>query len=1268
MTFPNHNDAFSLAEAYIKSEDYGYGAHESDPEYREDNSHDVLKKCLHHLGLAKNYAPQWLPRDAFREFYQNWKDGIVESFGVDPQSIKPVFLRNDDQEIHIAVSVRTPSGVVTDNDQLLGYIRFQSKPGCLELTNFKAKLERKHLDLGETTKRNNNALAGGHGEGFKLAALVMRRNGHSVRFETNSFCWNFSFRGARPRLCCLLGKPPPKLMQEQRAEYTRQRAAGHSQRGLTSYIWEDMTVKIGKSRDREGAQKVTEQDFREWMKVSIDLDPPAENKIVRTWLGDLILDPRFRGRIYLHGLLVAEFTGHAPGGKDYRFGYNFHRGSINRDRQRMADDHEEAETLASIWGLAMLKEGDPVVDSYIQLFAEDEESPDIAQADKYASRLTAQSICRRLKVSHPQTFFYSERGASEQNATTDEDIISKELKKQPFKLRKKLWQIIRQDPPLMRTPLEERNRLFERSQRVEPCQDIFAINICRSLKGSFALDPRLSNVRIEFVDGADTAIDLLYTVGQNLLQIHEKWLHVSRVHQPSSCEFFKVAGEQMTCDRAFFCDHVVQDLLEVAFEEVRVPLGLAPENAACLRRNAVEYLRKMPRAIEVRALGAEKKLEVRWTANESGAFVERYGANIHYWVTLHKESSCGWKRTEVLNDIDTNQGSVKLGQASNHCDCPTRTVSRAQSQVIFDGLSTDELYFPMVSRAENPSFFGLAPVAVLSASPADQVLDADQESSPNSETVENDSDSNEDFRVRVPATNVPARTKIVSDRTKLRKDEEAWLEWHQGHHPSTLSRFFSTPPQALQANGVTIPALHSEDLNHTFERDCYFWIDLGGGEGGSQIIFVHKIFQTHNQSGESYSLLVTRYFALNSIFPPERLQTTGKPAANNRELILHFCDFDKMRTSQDAEIILLDDIIAFARRVGTIPGNSISHVFKHIPETDSEEYFCRFGFCNTVAEGGVTSITPLASHLLLHHKDLWQRPSFHSNATPLAFELTPSVLGVSEGFSKEGFKIQAAFGLDEMKHNTWMIRHNVAQSFDGAILNILKDFDSEKLVPIQLPGRASPKVLLFASEHSCFRLDPQNRQMPTLRQFLKPLDAIDEAVVSLKPDFVVMLLPPAVRHPSAIARFSKTLLGLLQMRFSVHLTLLRLKNYGLPQERSILAIVASPFCAPLPWKFDRYADEPATIGGLIVDLAFKNPRMENKSNTGFVCLHPNAGGPRGEMSRLDHVYNHYTGIRVGPGAESISMDGDTIFTFFNDRKEWAHPGKFSFRPEFPPTI
>ncbi|OAL28960.1 hypothetical protein AYO22_02396 [Fonsecaea multimorphosa] len=1226
----------------MKLEDDDYEGHGSDAEFRDNDDEEVLKKSTHPLGLAKDYAPQWLPRDAFRELYQNWKDGIVESFGVLPHYIRPTFVRNDDKEIHIIV---TSSAV-----GLLGYIRFQSKQGILELTNLKAKLDRKHLDLGETSKRDNNALAGGHGEGFKLAALVMRRNGYSVRFETNSFCWNFSFQGTRPRLYCLLNKPGAKLLREQRSSYRRGQAAGDVQRGLTSYIWEDMTVKIGKSRDREGAQKVSEEDFRAWMKVSIDLDPPESSQIVRTWRGDLIFDPRFRDRIYLHGLLVSESAGYSQGGRAYRFGYNFHQGKFNRDRQRMTDEHEEAKALANIWEQAIVLKGDSVIDAYIKLFAEDEEAADIVQAYQYTTPLTAQNLCTRLKESHPEAFFYSERCAWEQNASTDEDIISKELKRQPAKLGKKIWWVLRRhEPPLMRTPLEERNHLFETSELVQPGKDMFSLNIIHALKGSFALNAELSRVKIEFLDGADTAIDLLYSADRNLLQIHAKWLDVAQVHQVSSCEFFKVAGEQMESDSPFFCDHVIQDLLEAAFEEVRVPLNLAPATAACLRRNAVEYLRKMPRAIKMTVLDAGKKLKVKWAGNESGVFTARYGPYIHYWVTLHEE------------------------------------ISQTRSEVIFDGLDPDEVYFPMVSRAERPSFSGLptpssdqllSPLSPRSPalsslygpalspgfyprlnpdSDLEMDLELGLESNSNHDKPGEDSDSDENFQIKARGSKASARSKVVAlERTRWQKDEQDWLEWYQQHRPDAQSRAVPSPQQTLRVDDDAIPPLRSLDRNLSLEIHHYYRVLLEGEER-EQVIFVHRVIPNSIGAEFSYSLLVTRYSMLSSVFPPQKPQTTGTSGSDDQELILHFCDFDKMRTALDAETIPLNDILS-ACRVGT-SRNCVSHGFRHRPDIDTERLFCRFGISKAGADGRVTTITPLASHHFLHDDYDWEPRSFRGEVSPVAFDLTPSVLGVSEGFASRGFTVQAAFGLDEARHNTWMNRHLVAQYFDGPILDVFKDFDSGNLLPIQLPAPAAPKVLLFASEHACFRLNVHNSQMPTLRQFLKPLDAVDKAVEVLKPDFVVMLLPPAFQHPSAMPRHSSTLFRLVEMGFSVHSTLIALTEYGVPQERSILAVIASPFGVPLSWKFDQYAAGsplPATIGNLIGDLNFKNPRIGNASNTGFVCKPPPISGSDAGTSTLDHVYNHYTGICAAPGAQTISMDSQTLSTF-NGPKQWIHP-------------
>lgn len=37
-----------------------------------DSDMDVLRPCVHSLGLSRYYAPAWTRQDAFREFYQNW--------------------------------------------------------------------------------------------------------------------------------------------------------------------------------------------------------------------------------------------------------------------------------------------------------------------------------------------------------------------------------------------------------------------------------------------------------------------------------------------------------------------------------------------------------------------------------------------------------------------------------------------------------------------------------------------------------------------------------------------------------------------------------------------------------------------------------------------------------------------------------------------------------------------------------------------------------------------------------------------------------------------------------------------------------------------------------------------------------------------------------------------------------------------------------------------------------------------------------------------
>lgn len=81
-------------------------------------------------------------------------------------------------------------------NQLMGYARFLIAKGEVELTNFKASLTRKALDFGISDKRNaGGIMAGTHGEGFKVAALVMARKGYQNRYESANFYWRLCFGG-----------------------------------------------------------------------------------------------------------------------------------------------------------------------------------------------------------------------------------------------------------------------------------------------------------------------------------------------------------------------------------------------------------------------------------------------------------------------------------------------------------------------------------------------------------------------------------------------------------------------------------------------------------------------------------------------------------------------------------------------------------------------------------------------------------------------------------------------------------------------------------------------------------------------------------------------------------------------------------------------------------------------------------------------------------------------------------------------------------------
>lgn len=170
--------------------------------------------------------------------------------------------------------------VKKDSRRLLGFIRFSKKDGSLHLTNFNSHLTREALGLGFSTKRKKVNLAGTHGEGFKVASLVMVNKGYQVRIEASRFYWKFKYLSNNPyNLYCVLTAASEKKMEKDLEKQRKDRAKGLP-RGLTANIWEDVTVKVGKVyRPWSDSASIKFDDFQSWLRYLSTLsDHPTLSK------------------------------------------------------------------------------------------------------------------------------------------------------------------------------------------------------------------------------------------------------------------------------------------------------------------------------------------------------------------------------------------------------------------------------------------------------------------------------------------------------------------------------------------------------------------------------------------------------------------------------------------------------------------------------------------------------------------------------------------------------------------------------------------------------------------------------------------------------------------------------------------------------------------------------------------------------------------------------------------------------------------------------
>jgi hypothetical protein len=242
-------------------------------------------------------------------------------------------------------------------DECLAFVRYKGHDGygTVEITNLGASLQKKDLCIGGTSKKNLKDQAGAHGEGLKLAALVLMRSGqdHDVFCQTTGCNLFFRFDKSKDLLVDahrIKSDKNPEVAQQPKntiIDTPGVRALGDVQ----FIIGQDR-----KARDEDGEMgkrsPVSQRAFKYWIKVALLLTVEnGDESVISTASGKLLTSEDLGGNLYLKGLLLREstmFRSASVTGHPLGFGYDFAQGKTNRERESLGNAHQESFYICDI--------------------------------------------------------------------------------------------------------------------------------------------------------------------------------------------------------------------------------------------------------------------------------------------------------------------------------------------------------------------------------------------------------------------------------------------------------------------------------------------------------------------------------------------------------------------------------------------------------------------------------------------------------------------------------------------------------------------------------------------------------------------------------------------------------------------------------------------------------------------------------------------------------------------------------------------------------
>ncbi|QSZ37067.1 hypothetical protein DSL72_009159 [Monilinia vaccinii-corymbosi] len=617
------------------------------------------------LGIDLQYARRWTKDMAFCEYCQNWTDATMRASGMSRGNLRYVLREDSCSEYKIVVY----NSDTTGNSNSLGFLAFCKKQGRVEFCNYDGKLSLGAMNRGWTDKgMGDDELAGRHGEGLKTSALVMLRNGgHHTKFISSGYQWTLNW-GAKEKTTLWY------FMKKVNGDDPQQSEASDKSKSRLGNAWTDVSVQIGNAYRKEG-KPIAEAEFMKWLELYLYFDRPKEP--IKTKYGTLILNDKFRSKVYFKGLLLE--CSCIPG--RYKYAYDLSQGSIDRDRNM--DE-------------AIRDNGDKVVDLYLDIFEEAHSDWwDVKDISSALSEPAAKCIWKRLreKNSDNKKFYHGQDNSSKTAA-----IIISSLKKEPFLLPEAIWELLRKHTHAQ-TPLEYQGDQFRKVKIARVEDAAYSTSFQRILRAALALDSRMK-IELLFMEAGDNSLDLFLDMESHTPQLllHDKWADFGKSHAVGDMECVLSSMRHLENDKpinTFSCDHIIFDLHCQIWHELNKGIGKTElsdgQGFKASQRRLGECLKNMPRDIQSGSGPNEGEISR---------------------IVLHRESTCSLKRSDLI--ALENQNSKRMALKRADCGCPQATVacSSVSHKFIFPDLSPTEMYFPMISRAQTPvAFFGVPPTA-----------------------------------------------------------------------------------------------------------------------------------------------------------------------------------------------------------------------------------------------------------------------------------------------------------------------------------------------------------------------------------------------------------------------------------------------------------------------------------------------------------------------------------------------------------------------------